>query len=48
MSHKYPKPLASFMLASVLYGFWIANLVAVNGDAVRDPAAHFMAFVSHP
>jgi class 3 adenylate cyclase/predicted ATPase len=30
------------LLFSVLYGFWIANLLAFNGDAVRDLAAHFL------
>ena len=31
------------LLFSVLYGFWAANLVAFNGDAVRDLAAQFLA-----
>jgi len=30
------------LLFSVLYGFWIANLVAFNGDNLRKLAAHFM------
>jgi class 3 adenylate cyclase/predicted ATPase len=33
-------PLALF---SVLYGFWVANLVAFNGDALRDLAGQFLA-----
>jgi predicted ATPase len=31
------------LLFSVLYGFWVANLVAFNGDAMRDLAAQFLA-----
>ena len=31
------------LLFSVLYGFWYANLVAFNGDVVRDLAAQFLA-----
>ena len=31
------------LLFSVLYSFWVANLVAFNGDAVRELAAHFLA-----
>jgi predicted ATPase len=31
------------MLFSVLYGFWLANLVAFNGDALRELAAEFLA-----
>jgi class 3 adenylate cyclase/predicted ATPase len=30
-------------LLSVLHGFWVANHVAFNGDAVRDLAVEFMA-----
>jgi len=30
------------LLFSVLYGFWIANYLAFNGDAVRDLAAQFL------
>jgi class 3 adenylate cyclase/predicted ATPase len=30
------------LLFSVLYGFWIANYLAFNGDAMRDLAAHFL------
>jgi class 3 adenylate cyclase/predicted ATPase len=33
-------PLALF---SVLYGFWVANYVAFNGDVVRSLAAQFLA-----
>ena len=28
---------------SVLYGFWVANFLAFNGDLCRDLAAHFLA-----
>ena len=31
------------LLFSVLFGFWVANLVAFNGDVVRDLAAQFLA-----
>ena len=31
------------VLFSVLYGFWLANLVAFNGDALRELAAEFLA-----
>jgi predicted ATPase len=31
------------LLFSVLYGFWVANFVAFNGDAMRDLAAQFLA-----
>ena len=31
------------MLFSVLYGFWVANYVAFNGDAMRELAAQFLA-----
>jgi predicted ATPase len=30
------------VLFSVLYGFWVANLVAFNGDAMRDLAVQFL------
>ncbi len=30
-------------LFSVLYGFWVANLVAFDGDALRELAAEFLA-----
>jgi predicted ATPase len=32
------------LLFSVLYGFWVANSVAFNGDAVRELAGQFLAF----
>ena len=28
---------------SVLYGFWVANFVAFNGDVMRELAAQFLA-----
>ena len=31
------------MLFSVLFGFWVANFVAFNGDVCRDLAAQFLA-----
>jgi class 3 adenylate cyclase/predicted ATPase len=31
------------LLFSVLYGFWVANYVAFNGDLIRDLAAQFLA-----
>ena len=31
------------LLFSVLYGFWVANYVAFNGDALRNFAAQFLA-----
>jgi len=31
------------LLFSVLYGFWVASLVAFNGDVMRDLAAQFLA-----
>jgi hypothetical protein len=31
------------LLCSVLYAFWIANLVACNGDAMRELASQFLA-----
>ena len=31
------------LLFSVLYGFWVANYVAFNGDALRELAAQFLA-----
>ena len=31
------------LLFSVLYGFWVANLNAFNGDAMRELAAQFLA-----
>jgi predicted ATPase len=35
-------PEDPLLLFSVLYGFWIANLLAFNGDALRDLAAQFL------
>jgi hypothetical protein len=31
------------LLFSVLFGFWLAALVAFNGDVLRELAAHFLA-----
>ena len=36
-------PEDPLLLFSVLYGFWVANLVAFNGDVCRDLAAQFLA-----
>jgi predicted ATPase len=36
-------PEDPLLLFSVLYGFWVANAVAFNGDVVRDLAAQFLA-----
>jgi class 3 adenylate cyclase/predicted ATPase len=36
-------PQDPLLLFSVLYSSWVANLVAFNGDAVRELAAQFMA-----
>jgi len=36
-------PEDPLLLFSVLYGVWVANLVAFNGDAARGLAAHFLA-----
>ena len=36
-------PEDPLLLFSVLYGFWVANIVAFNGDAVRELAAQFLA-----
>ena len=36
-------PEDPLLLFSVLYGFWVANLVAFNGDVVRELAAQFLA-----
>ena len=33
------------LLFSVLYSFWVANFVLFNGDALRELAAQFLAFV---
>jgi hypothetical protein len=32
-------------LFSVLYGFWVANLVAFNGDVMGELAAQFLTLV---
>ena len=36
-------PEDPLLLFSVLYGFWVANCVAFNGDVVRELAAQFLA-----
>ena len=36
-------PEDSVLLFSVLYGFWVANLVAFNGDVMRELAVQFLA-----
>jgi len=36
-------PEDPLLLFSVVYGFWTANFVAFNGDAMRDLAAQFLA-----
>jgi class 3 adenylate cyclase/predicted ATPase len=36
-------PEDPLLLFSVLYGFWVANLVASNGDVMRELAAQFLA-----
>jgi predicted ATPase len=36
-------PEDPLLLFSVLYGFWVANYVAFNGDVCRDLAAQFLA-----
>jgi class 3 adenylate cyclase/predicted ATPase len=36
-------PEDPLLLFSVLYGFWVANYVAFNGDVVRERAAQFLA-----
>ena len=36
-------PEDPLLLFSVLYGFWVANLVAFNGDAMRELAVQFLA-----
>jgi predicted ATPase len=35
-------PEDPLLLFSVLYGVWVANLVAFNGDGLRELAAHFL------
>ena len=36
-------PEDPLLLFSVLYGFWVANIVAFNGDVLRELAAQFLA-----
>jgi predicted ATPase len=36
-------PEDQLLLLSVLYGIWVANLLAFNGDVCRGLAAHFLA-----
>ena len=36
-------PEDPLLLFSVLYGFWVANFVAFNGDVMRELAAQFLA-----
>jgi predicted ATPase/class 3 adenylate cyclase len=36
-------PEDPLLLFSVLFGFWAANFVAINGDAMRELAAQFLA-----
>jgi predicted ATPase len=36
-------PEDPLLLFSVLYGFWVANYIAFNGDVVRELAAQFLA-----
>ena len=36
-------PEDPLLLYSVLYGFWVANFVSFNGDALRELAAQFLA-----
>ena len=36
-------PEDPLLLFSVLYGFWVANYVGFNGDAVRELATQFLA-----
>jgi hypothetical protein len=35
------------VLFSVLYGFWLTNLVAFNGDALRELASEFLAIAKN-
>jgi class 3 adenylate cyclase/predicted ATPase len=39
-------PEDPLVLFSILYGFWVANLVAFNGNAVRELAAQFLALAN--
>ena len=34
------------LLFAVIYGFWVGNYVAFNGDALRDLAAHFLTLAA--
>jgi class 3 adenylate cyclase/predicted ATPase len=36
-------PVDPLLLFAILFGVWVANFVAFNGDAVRDLAAQFLA-----
>ena len=36
-------PEDPLLLFSVLWGLWVANLMAFNGDVCRDLAVHFLA-----
>jgi class 3 adenylate cyclase/tetratricopeptide (TPR) repeat protein len=36
-------PVDPLLLFSVLYGLWVANIAAFNGDALREVAAEFLA-----
>ena len=40
-------PEDPLLLFSVLYGFWVANYVAFNGDAMRELAAQFLALAQN-
>ncbi len=40
-------PEDPLLLLSVLHGFWVANHVAFNGEAVRDLAVEFMKLAEH-
>jgi class 3 adenylate cyclase/predicted ATPase len=43
-SHELGEPPEDpLLLFSVLYGFWVANLVAFNGDVMRELALQFLA-----
>jgi predicted ATPase len=39
-------PEDPLLLFSVLYGFWVANLVAFNGDVMRELAGQFLALAN--
>jgi class 3 adenylate cyclase/predicted ATPase len=39
-------PEDSLLLFSVLYGFWVANLVAFNGDVMRELGVQFLALAN--